>query len=200
MEHNTGDKDIPGNGYQFAKHLLSLQKIEGVTVVESDLPSFYDPKRKIISLEKRFANINSITAITISAHEFAHVLQQNEGSSQFMVRYHLARWIEKGHLLMLLLLATSLVYSIYSHSRVAFLLSALFFVLPGLMRLALALYSLPLEWDASFVKAYPLLESGGYLSKTALPKSKKILKLSFYSYIAAALSEFFNLFRYRQFK
>ncbi|MGJ8664596.1 MAG: zinc metallopeptidase, partial [Marinicella sp.] len=54
---------------------------------------------------------------------------------------------------------------------------------------------LPEEYDASFNKAMPIL-SEGYINEEQLPKVKQILKACALTYVAAAMADILNLWRW----
>jgi Zn-dependent membrane protease YugP len=57
------------------------------------------------------------------------------------------------------------------------------------------LLTLPVELDASFKKALPLLSSG-YLSERQMPAARSILRAAAWTYVAASLSTLFNFWRW----
>ena len=57
------------------------------------------------------------------------------------------------------------------------------------------LVTLPVEIDASFNKALPLL-SNGYLSKQQIPAARSILRAAAWTYVAASLSSLLNFWRW----
>ena len=57
------------------------------------------------------------------------------------------------------------------------------------------LLTLPVEIDASFKKALPLL-STGYLSKQQIPVARKILRAAAMTYVAASLASLLNFWRW----
>jgi Zn-dependent membrane protease YugP len=52
--------------------------------------------------------------------------------------------------------------------------------------LAMHAYTLPVEYDASFRRALPLLEAGGYIPERDLPAARQILRAAAFTYVAAA--------------
>jgi Zn-dependent membrane protease YugP len=58
------------------------------------------------------------------------------------------------------------------------------------------LVTLPVELDASFKKALPMLEDGGYLHDGDLPHANKILKAAALTYVAASLASLLNVGRW----
>jgi len=60
----------------------------------------------------------------------------------------------------------------------------------------LHLSTLPVEWDASYNRALPLLKDGQYLSAADLKTARKILRACALTYVAASLSSLFNLWKW----
>jgi Zn-dependent membrane protease YugP len=57
------------------------------------------------------------------------------------------------------------------------------------------LLTLPVEIDASFKKALPLL-STGYLSEQQIPAARSILRAAAWTYVAASLVSLLNFWRW----
>jgi Zn-dependent membrane protease YugP len=57
------------------------------------------------------------------------------------------------------------------------------------------LLTLPVEIDASFNKALPLLSSG-YLSQQQMPAARSILRAAAWTYVAASLATLLNFWRW----
>nr|MCH9665728.1 zinc metallopeptidase [Gammaproteobacteria bacterium] len=70
---------------------------------------------------------------------------------------------------------------------IGWLLSFLFSIL-------IHIVTLPMELDASYNRALPILEKGKYLAADDLQIVKKILGVCAYTYVAQALSSFLVLF------
>jgi Zn-dependent membrane protease YugP len=58
------------------------------------------------------------------------------------------------------------------------------------------LVTLPIEWDASFGKALPVLRAGSYLGVKQDQAVAKILRAAALTYVAAALADVLNLTRW----
>ena len=82
-------------------------------------------------------------------------------------------------------------------------------VSPGLARMAIVLVvvgillstvvhliTLPVEWDASFNKALPILREGDYLSEQDLVDAKRILTACAFTYVSASLGSLLGLLRW----
>jgi Zn-dependent membrane protease YugP len=63
-------------------------------------------------------------------------------------------------------------------------------VLAGLMILGMSLamhaYTLPVEFDASFRRALPVLKAGKYISDRDMPAARQLLRAAAFTYVAAA--------------
>ena len=55
------------------------------------------------------------------------------------------------------------------------------------------LATLPVEWDASFGKALPILKSGGYLSDEDMQNARHILLAAAMTYVAGSLISLLNV-------
>jgi Zn-dependent membrane protease YugP len=53
--------------------------------------------------------------------------------------------------------------------------------------------TLPMELDASFKRALPILQRGGYLSPDDLPAASSVLRAAALTYVAAALMTLVNV-------
>ena len=56
--------------------------------------------------------------------------------------------------------------------------------------------TLPIEFDASFSKALPILREGNYVSQSDEKAASRILKAAALTYVAAALADILNLSRW----
>jgi Zn-dependent membrane protease YugP len=58
------------------------------------------------------------------------------------------------------------------------------------------LVTLPVELDASYGKALPMLDKGGYLYDDDLPHARRILKAAALTYVAGSMASLLNLGRW----
>jgi Zn-dependent membrane protease YugP len=68
----------------------------------------------------------------------------------------------------------------------------------ALMGISVAVHvvTLPVEFDASFGKALPVLEGRHYLAAEDMPAARAVLKAAAYTYVAAALATLLNIARW----
>ena len=73
-------------------------------------------------------------------------------------------------------------------------------ILIGVLSMALGtvvhLVTLPVEFDASYRKALPILKEGNYLQDGDLQHAEKILKAAALTYVAGSLASLLNLGRW----
>nr|MDJ0982694.1 zinc metallopeptidase [Kiloniellales bacterium] len=58
------------------------------------------------------------------------------------------------------------------------------------------LATLPVEFNASFARALPILDRGGYLPKRDLPAARRILRAAALTYVAGSLASLLNLWQW----
>ncbi|MEO0729004.1 MAG: zinc metallopeptidase, partial [Pseudomonadota bacterium] len=69
------------------------------------------------------------------------------------------------------------------------------FLLVG-MTVAMHLTTLPVEFDASFKRALPIIEAGKYVPEEDMPAARKILRAAAYTYVAAAAMSLLDIMRW----
>ena len=71
----------------------------------------------------------------------------------------------------------------------------------ALFAVALAMHAvtLPVEFDASFARALPMLRDGGLVAERDLPDAKHILRAAALTYVAAAVASVLNVLRWWRF-
>tara|TARA_R110002072_G_scaffold172728_5_gene327101 strand:+ start:46652 stop:47335 length:684 start_codon:yes stop_codon:yes gene_type:complete len=189
--------DLPGTGGQFAEHLLNRFNINDIQVEKGqENGDHYSPQEKRIRLSPKIFSGKSISAIAIAAHEVGHAIQYHRKESITTLRERLTPVAFIGEKLSLGLLTLSpiliLIFKVPHIGILAVFASLLSLALSVLIQLII----LPMEWDASFNKALPILKEGQYLKDDELPAARKILKAAAMTYVAATLSSILNIWRW----
>lgn len=189
-------KDLQGTGGELAEHLVERCQLEGVTVIKGrEGEDYYDPVERKISLSPRHYDGQSISAVAVAAHETGHAIQHQEGHPDFMLRQKRIRTalaIERFSAMALLVTPFIFAITRVPHSM---LLTVLIGVAGMLANIWVQLKNLPVEMDASFNKALPILAEG-YISDADLIGARKVLKAAAHTYVAAALASMLNLGRW----
>jgi Zn-dependent membrane protease YugP len=85
-------------GAQAAQRLISAGGLMGVQVAATggNLSDHYDPRNKTLFLSQNVANVPSIAAVAVAAHELGHALQDNEGYLPLRFRAALVPMVNIG--------------------------------------------------------------------------------------------------------
>ncbi|MCP3867449.1 MAG: zinc metallopeptidase [Gammaproteobacteria bacterium] len=195
-KYNQQDENnFPGTGGELARHLLDRFDLNDVQVETTELGDHYDPDTRCIRLTRDKFEGKSLTAITVATHEFGHALQHAANEPLFNLRSRLARLtLWASQLGSLLLFAAPLIMLITRAPSVAVFNIIGAFLIMG-FSLVVQIVTLPVEIDASFNKALPILKSG-YLEPHQLPGARKILKAAAWTYVAASLAGLLNFWRW----
>lgn len=192
--HADPRPDFPGTGGELARHLLDEAGLAEVTVEEG--PSdHYDPTAKAVRLSKDNHDGRSLTAIAVAAHEVGHALQDRDGYAPLKARQRIvaaAARVDQAAV------AASFGLSVIGGAAVSpriLLFGALAILLSGLVRVVANLVTLPVEFDASFGRALPILASG-YVPPDDQAAARRILRAAAFTYVAAALVSTLNLLRF----
>lgn len=196
QQYRTELAHIPGTGAELARHLIKKFELS-VTVDETEpLTDHYDPKGKSVRLGPDNFHGKSLTAIAVAAHEVGHAIQfaRNDPTCRLYWKYFpIASSIKRAGIMMMSLPFFGLAFQVPTLSGVAIAI-AVITMLVSVLTFAIIL---PQEWDASFYKALPILESGNYVEQSELPAIRKILRAAALTYVAAALSDILSLWRWR---
>lgn len=188
--------DFPGNGAEFATHLINNLKLTYVQVEKSDAGDHYDPIACAVRLNPANMQTNSLTAVVVAAHEVGHAIQHAVNYRPFHWRNKLvvfAQYAEKvGSVLMLIIP----VVGIISRSPVAGGIVMLMGLATMMSAVLVHLVTLPVEWNASFSRALPILQKGDYLQPEDMKAARKILLACALTYLAQSLMSMINLWRW----
>ncbi|HZJ25267.1 MAG TPA: zinc metallopeptidase, partial [Anaerolineales bacterium] len=85
-------------GAQAAQRLISTGNLYGVQVqgTPGELTDHYDPRNKTLFLSNTVANVPSVAAVAIAAHELGHALQDAEDYFPMKVRSALVPVVNIG--------------------------------------------------------------------------------------------------------
>lgn len=194
----TERSDIPGTGAELARHLITKMNLNGVIVEETEQGDHYDPTSRTVRLSRDNHNGRSLTAVAVAAHEVGHAIQHHRNESLLATR---TRLVKAAHLAQRLgaaaMFAIPVITALTRMPQSGLLLFFVGFASMGLATLV-HLVTLPVEWDASFNKALPLLTHGRYISERDEAAVRGILRAAALTYVAASLASLLNLARWLQ--
>jgi Zn-dependent membrane protease YugP len=188
MRRHAGEReDFPGTGGELARHLLDLANLKDVEVEIAPEGDHYDPVDKVVRLTPDHYDGRSVTAVAVAAHEVSHALQDADGNRLLAARVKLAGTVRAIEIGAAVVLASAPVLMILVKSPVLLVLQIAVVVALMASRLVVHVLTLPVEFDASFRRALPILERGGYLDPNDLPAARTVLRAAALTYVASAL-------------
>jgi uncharacterized protein len=185
-----------GSGAELARLLLDRENLAHVTVEKTDSGDHYDPIEKAVRLSPECFDGRSLTAITVAAHEVGHALQDRDADPRLRVRTSLAivmgklQPINVGFLLIGSMLATV----VRSPQLIALIVIAALAI--QMLSTVLNLITLPMEWNASFGRALPMLQANDILIEGDQRHASRILTAAALTYVAASLISLLFLLRW----
>lgn len=197
--HSEQRSDFPGTGGEFARHILDELGLRTVKVEETEDGDHYDPEAKAVRLTKPHYGGRSLSAVVIAAHEVGHAIQDASGYTPLKARTQIAKnagWLQTAATV--ILLAAPLLV-IIAKSPAILLIQVAAIALIALITVLMHAVTLPVEFDASFNRALPILAGGRYIPDADLPAARTILRAAALTYVAAAAMSVINIFRWLRF-
>ncbi len=194
--HSRERSDFPGTGGELARHLLDEMGLGDVKVEETAQGDHYDPSAKIVRLLPQHYGGRSLTAVVIAAHEVGHAMQDATNYKPLKARTRLAKTaITIQRVGSIVMIAAPFAAALARHPA-----GALIPIAAGIgimsMSAVLHLTTLPVEFDASFGRALPVLKAGRYIPERDFPAARSILRAAAFTYVAAALMSLINIARW----
>jgi len=194
--HSTERADIPGTGGEFARHVLDSLKLGHVKVEETQLGDHYDPEAKVVRLTPQHYSGRSLSAVVVAAHEVGHAMQDATSYPPLGARTRLAKQAQSIERIgMAIMLASPLVVLVLKSPHVAILQLFVGMLILG-STVVMHAMTLPVELDASFRRALPLLKTGRYIGDRDLGSARQILRAAAFTYVAAAAMSILDVARW----
>lgn len=196
LEKYGRDEYFSGTGIDLARILVEDLRLQGVRVETTELGDHYDPLEKSVRLNPATAGRRSLTAVVVAAHEVGHALQDQAGDSLLRSRTALVRagvWAERigaAAIMVAPLLGAALQVPVVG--RLLLVAAVCVLAIPVLVHFV----TLPVELDASFGRALPLLKAGRYIPPEDEAAARRILTACALTYLAQALASMFNILRW----
>ncbi len=194
--HAQEDERLSGTGGELARHLLDrfgMADVAVETTVEGG--DHYDPVSRTVRLSPAYHDGRSLTAVAVAAHEVGHAIQHQRQEPGFIRRTQMVKLAAKAQKVG----AGAMILIPFSVAILHTPVSGIALFLLGFVSLGSAtlvhLVTLPVELDASFGKALPILREG-YISQQDEGAVRQILKAAAYTYVAASLASLLNIARW----
>ncbi|HFE37371.1 MAG TPA: zinc metallopeptidase [Gammaproteobacteria bacterium] len=195
-KYHKPQKHFPGTGGELARHLLNEFNLQTVKLEMTEKGDHYDPETQSVRLSPQYFNGKSLTSVAIAAHEVGHAIQHAQNHPMLTLRTKLVRTAQVAEKAGSFAIIAIPVVTLITHAPAAGMLMFLIAIGSMLVSTVVHLVTLPVEWDASFAKALPVLKSGKYINQHEIAATKKILQAAALTYVAGSLASLLNLWRW----
>ena len=177
-------------GAQAAQRLISTGNLYGVQVqgTPGNLTDHYDPRNKTLFLSNTVANVPSVAAVAIAAHELGHALQDAEEYFPMKVRSALVPVVNIGSNLGWFLIIIGLVLNFTQLAWIGV------FIFAGGALFALA--TLPVEFNASARAKQLLAQTGIIQTEEERHGVNQVLNAAALTYVAGLITAILQLLYY----
>lgn len=171
-------------GSDVARILMQHEGLEYVKTeqISGNLTDHYDPRSKTMRLSAGSAQVPSVAAMAIVAHELGHALQDKEGYPWLKLRSGIVGLVNIGTTLGWFLLLGGLFFGAMSNAGWNIAWLGVLFMSTGV---AFSLITLPVEFNASS-RARDMLERNNLVTAQEATGVKQVLDAAALTYVAAA--------------
>lgn len=194
--YNKTDDSFPGTGGELARHLLDKLGLQEVKVeVAEGVGDHYDPVSRSVRLTRDKKEGRTLTAVVTASHEVGHAVQHAAGYRPFIWRIRLVRSALVAEKIGSFLLFAVPVLTLITKAPAVGIITLVAAISTLGLGLVVQLLTLPVEWDASFGRALPLLEAG-YIDPDQQRAARRILRACALTYVAGSLAGLLNFWRW----
>ena len=175
-------------GAEVARSILKKAGINDVYVVETEgfLTDHYDPTRKVVRLSKNNYEGQSISSISVAAHECGHAMQDKDNYVFMRIRHKLVPITN---------FASKIGYVVLLIGFMAGILNLVYLgIVLELIVLLFQIVTLPVEIDAS-KRALKKIKQDHYLDEEEYGQVRNVLIAAALTYVASVASNILEIFR-----
>lgn len=175
-------------GMEVARRILDSNNLYNVEIIETpgELSDHYDPRTKKVNLSPAVYRGNSISSMSIAAHEVGHAIQDSVGYYPLKFRSALAPVASLSSHVVWILIMLGFMLQIMSLINIGIILFSIVVLFQ--------IITLPVEFNAS-KRALDNLKTG-FVSEYEISGSREVLKAAALTYVAAALTGIMQLLRF----
>ena len=183
---------MPFTGNQLGQKILKENNLENVLIEPIKQVDHYNPLKKKVHITEDKLHKKSITSIAVVAHEIGHAIQDKENYKPLLLRQKL---IEKTMIFQrigsfLLIIGLPSIFAITKSPFITFIAAI---IIMGCLstNVLIHLITLPVEFDASFKRALPILQK--YVPKENMRQCRSVLRAAAFTYLAQSIVSIFRL-------
>ena len=191
-KNNNPVPDMPFTGNELGLKILQENNLENVLIEPIKQIDHYNPLEKKVNISEDKLYKKSITSIAVVAHEIGHAIQDKENYKPLLLRQKL---IEKTIIFQrlgsfLLIIGLPSIFAITKSPFITFLAAI---IIMGCLstNVLIHLITLPVEFDASFKRALPILQK--YVPKQNMRQCRSVLRAAAFTYLAQSIVSIFRL-------
>ena len=191
-KNNNPLPDMPFTGKELGLKILQENKLENVLIEPIKQIDHYNQLEKKVNISEDKLYKKSITSIAVVAHEIGHAIQDKENYKPLLLRQKL---IEKTMIFQrigsfLLIIGLPSIFAITKSPFITFLAAI---IIMGCLstNVLIHLITLPVEFDASFKRALPILQR--YVPKENMRQCRSVLRAAAFTYLAQSIVSIFRL-------
>ena len=184
--------DMPFTGKELGNKILKELNINNVTIHSIKQLDHYNPIEKKVHISENKIDKKSITSISVVVHEIGHAIQDKENYKPLILRQKL---IEKTMIFQrlgsfLLIIGLPSIFAFTKSPLITFIAAIL---IMGCLstNVLIHLITLPVEFDASFKRALPILKK--YVPNENMKQCKSVLRAAAFTYLAQSIISIFRL-------
>lgn len=198
-KHSVPRPDLAGTGGQFIKHLRKKFALPDLQLEATTQGDHYDPLTRTVRLGEDNLNGQSLTAVAVAAHEFGHALQHARNYQPLLARTRMVGFAQKSEKLggIALFIIPLLSMTPFGVRLLPLLIIIIIFSIA--ISCVVHLITLPVEFDASFGRALPILKQGQYVDNKDMRSVRHILLACAFTYLASSLAGLLNFWRWFRF-
>ncbi len=182
-------------GAQAAQRLISTGGLYGVQIqgIRGELTDNYDPRTKILNLSQTVANVPSVAAVAVAAHELGHAMQDAEDYFPLRFRAALVPAVNIGSWLGWIMIMAGIVLATMMNASSVGIQIAWLGVLVFSGGAIFALATLPVELNASARAKRLLAETGIISGADGVRGVNNVLNAAALTYVAGLASALLQL-------
>ena len=184
--------DMPFTGKELGNKILQELNINNVSIHSIKQLDHYNPIEKKVHISENKIDKKSITSISVVVHEIGHAIQDKENYKPLILRQKL---VEKTMIFQrlgsfLLIIGLPSIFAFTKSPLITFIAAIL---IMGCLstNVLIHLITLPVEFDASFKRALPILQK--YVPNENMKQCKSVLRAAAFTYLAQSIISIFRL-------
>ena len=184
--------DMPFTGKELGNRILHELEIDNVKIQSIKHLDHYNPIEKKVHISEDKIDKKSITSISVVVHEIGHAIQDKENYKPLILRQKLIKKTNIFQRIGSFLLIIGLP-SIFTFTKSPFITFIAAIIIMGCLstNVLIHLITLPVEFDASFKRALPILKK--YVPNENMKQCKSVLRAAAFTYLAQSIISIFRL-------